>query len=180
MKTISLLLVVATLSIAPQTQAQGWLDSLKSMIGIEQEKAEMPNISDMVGSVTDSLGVTQSQASGGLGALFNYAKDNISAEQFSRLSGALPGVDELLKAAPDVSAMASEGGLGGLMDKAANYNESLKAINDLKKQFESLGLDPEMIAQFATKAKEYLDTEEGQQAKELLIEGLGKLTNSES
>ena len=175
MKKLSLLLAVATLSIAPHSQAEGWLDSLKSMIGMEQEKAETANISDMVSSVTDSLGVTESQANGGLGSLFNYAKDNITAEQFSQLSGALPGVDELVKAAPDVSAMASEGGLGGLMDKAANYNDSLKAINDVKKQFESLGLDAGMITQFAAKAKEYLDTEEGKQAKELLNKGLGKL-----
>lgn len=175
MKKINLLLAVAALSIAPHTQAQGWLDSLKNMIGIGQEKAATLNISDMVSSVTDSLGVTQTQASGGLSSLFNYAKDNISTEQFAQLSGALPGVDELLKVVPDVSEMASEGGLGGLMDKAANYNESLKAINNVKKQFESLGLDPEMIAQFATKAKEYLDTDEGKQAKELLSKGLGKL-----
>ncbi|MFT5312051.1 MAG: hypothetical protein ACI8Z9_000528 [Paraglaciecola sp.] len=175
MNRLNLLFFVAMLSTTPQTQAQSWLDSLKSMMGIEQEKAEALNINDMVSTVTDSLGVTQQQASGGLGSLFTLAKNNISAEQYSQLASVLPGVDTLLKAAPDVSAMTSEGGLSGLMDKAADYNESLKAINKVKKQFESLGLDPKMITQFAAKAKEYLDTEEGQQAKELLSKGLGKL-----
>jgi hypothetical protein len=175
MKKLSILLAIAALSFQPQVHAEGWLDSLKSLIGMSEEKPATPNIGDMVSSVTDSLGVTKTQATGGLGSLFNYAKDNISSEQFSQLSSALPGVGDLLKAAPDVSKMASEGGFGGLMDKAASYNDSLKAINDVKKQFEALGLDPEMITQFITKAKEYLDTDEGKQAKELLTKGLGKL-----
>jgi hypothetical protein len=175
MKKLNLLLVLAALSFQPQALAQGWLDSLKSMVGLGEEKPAAPNIGDMVSSVTDSLGVTQTQATGGLGSLFNYAKDNISSEQFSQLSAALPGVGDLIKAAPDVSKMASEGGFGGLMDKAASYNDSLKAINDVKKQFEALGLDPEMITQFIGKTREYLDTEEGKQAKELLTQGLGKL-----
>jgi hypothetical protein len=175
MKKVSILLAIAALSFQPQVHAQGWLDSLKSMIGMSEEKPATPNVSDMVSSVTDSLGVTESQATGGLGSLFNYAKGNISTEQFGQLSSALPGIGDLLKAAPDVSKMASEGGLGGLMDKATNYSDSLKAINDVKKQFEALGLDPEMISQFIGKAKEYLDTEEGKQAKELLSKGLGKL-----
>ena len=175
MKKISILLTVAALSFQPQVQAQGWLDSLKSMIGMGEEKAATPNISDMVSAVTDSLGVTESQATGGLGSLFNYAKDNISTDQFSQLSSALPGVGDLLKAASDVSKMASEGGIGGLLDKAADYSDSLKAINDVKKQFETLGLGPEMITQFIGKAKEYLDTDEGKQAKELLSKGLAQL-----
>jgi hypothetical protein len=175
MKKLSILLTIAALSFQPQVHAEGWLDSLKSMIGMGEEAPAAPNISDMVSSVTDSLGVTESQATGGLGSLFNYAKDNISAEQFGQLSSALPGVGDLLKSAPDVSNIASEGGLGGLLDKAADYSDSLKAINDVKKQFGALGLDPEMITQFIGKAKEYLDTEEGKQAKELLSKGLGNL-----
>jgi len=175
MKKIALLLAITALSIAPQSQAQSWLDSLKSMVGLSEEKAATPNISDMVSSVSDPLGVTQAQANGGLGSLFNYVKNHISSEQFKQLSAALPGVEALLNAAPDISTMSSEAGLSGLMDKAANYNESLNAINNVRKQFESLGLEPEMIMQFATKAKAYLDTEEGKQAQALLSKGLGKL-----
>jgi hypothetical protein len=46
-----------------------------------------------------------------------------------------------------------------LMDKAANYNDSLKAVNELKKQFEALGLKPEMIMQVVNSTKTYLDTD---------------------
>jgi hypothetical protein len=77
---------------------------------------------------------------------------------------------------PDISDMKSEGGLSGLMDKAANYNDSLKAANELKKQFESLGLSPEMITQVVTSAQTYLDTDEGKKIKEQLMQGLSSLS----
>jgi hypothetical protein len=92
------------------------------------------------------------------------------------LADSLPGVSDLLKSVPDVSKMSSEGGLGGLMDKAANYNDSLKALNDLKKQFEALGLKPEMIMQYVNAAKAYLDTDEGKKIKDTLMQGLSKIS----
>ena len=76
---------------------------------------------------------------------------------------------------PDVSKLSSAGGLGGLLDKAAEYSDSLKSINDVKKQFEALGLKPEMISSFVSSAQGYLDSEEGQSAKKVLTDGLGKL-----
>ncbi|MFQ3237025.1 MAG: hypothetical protein ACI9C4_002600 [Paraglaciecola sp.] len=186
MKKLSVLLTVAALSIQPQAHAQSWLDSIKSMLGLsaeqEQEQAQepepehvTPSVDGMVSSVTESLGVTSAQAFGGLGAIFNYAKENVSSDQYKQLAKALPGVSGLLEYVPDVSNMASEGALGGILDKAVSYNDSLQAINEVKKQFAVLGLKPEMITQFIAKAQSYLDTPEGQQAKNLLTQGLGKL-----
>jgi len=48
-------------------------------------------------------------------------------------------------------------------------------VNDLKKQFESLGLKPEMITDFVSTAQTYLDTEQGKEAKEILSQGISKL-----
>jgi hypothetical protein len=168
-------MLVSALILSPPSYAEGWLDSIKNFLGmsVEAEKPVMPNVTDMVGSVSESLGVSKEQALGGLGAIFNYAKNNISAEQFATISKSLPGVSDLLKAAPDVSQLESSTGLSGLMDKAASYNASLKAINDVKKQFEALGLQPEMITAFVQQAKAYLDTDEGKKIKDTLLQGLG-------
>jgi hypothetical protein len=111
-----------------------------------------------------------------LASIFNYAKDNISAEQFSGMSDSLPGLDSLMSAVPDISEVKSEGGLGGLMDKAANYSDSLKSLNELKKQFEALGLSPEMITKVVESAKTYLDTDEGKKIKDQLMQALTKLS----
>jgi len=112
-----------------------------------------------------------------MGAIFNYVKDNVSTEQFSTLANSVPGVEGLVSQMPDLSKLnsGSSEGLGGLLDKASQYSDSLKSINDVKKQFEALGLKPEMISNFISTAQSYLDTEQGQQAKQVLTDGLGKL-----
>ena len=77
---------------------------------------------------------------------------------------------------PDISQLnsGSSEGFGGLLDKASQYSDSLKSVNDIKKQFEALGLKPEMITSFISTAQSYLDTEQGQQAKQILTDGLSK------
>ena len=139
MKASYLLIVVSALVFSPQIHAEGWLDSLKNILGMETEAETpaMPNITDMVSSVSQSVGIDKSQAEGSLASIFNYAKENISVEQFNGLSSSLPGLDSLLGAVPDISEITSAGGLAGLMDEAANYNDSLKAVNELNKKFES-------------------------------------------
>ena len=135
----------------------------------------MPSTDGLVDMLTGSLDVNSDQASGGMGAIFNYVKNNVSTEQFSQLAKSLPGVEGLVGQMPDVSKLSSSEGLGGLLDKASEYSDSLKSINDVKKQFEALGLKPEMISSFVSSAQSYLDTEQGQQAKQVLTDGLGKL-----
>jgi hypothetical protein len=97
MKLQHLSLILAALAFSPQSHAEGWLDSLKSMLGmeVEAEKPAMPNVGDMISSVSRKLGVSNSQANGGLASLFNYAKGNLSTEQFSGLADSLPGVGDL-------------------------------------------------------------------------------------
>lgn len=176
MKKIYPLVLLSALAFAPQSHAEGWFDSIKSLFGMSEEVVETPNVSDMVSSVSESAGISQTQATGSLASIFNYAKDNITSEQFSKLSSSLPGLDGLLSSTPDVSQVASSGGLSGLMDKAASYSDSLNSLNELKKQFEALGLEPEQIMQVVNSAKAYLDTEEGQEIKAILMDGLGKLS----
>ena len=176
MKISYLFIILPALAFTPQSHAEGWLNSIKSMFGMEAETPAMPNVADMISSVSESVGIDKSQAEGSLASIFNYAKENVSAEQFSGLSDSFPGLDSLMGAVPDISEVASEGGLSGLMDKAANYNDSLKAVNELKKQFEALGLKPEMIMQVVNSAKSYLDTDEGKKIKEQLMQGLSQLS----
>lgn len=185
MKKLIVLLTVSTLSTSVLAQEASWLDSLKSMIGlgevkeqtVENNSSAMPSANGLVDMLTSSLDVNSAQASGGMGSILNYVKNNISTEQFGQLAKSLPGVDGLVSQMPDISKLksGSSEGLGGLLDKASEYSDSLKSINDVKKQFEALGLSPEMINTFISTAQSYLNTEQGQQAKQMLTEGLGKL-----
>ena len=63
----------------------------------DRSAAEM---SDLVGLLTQQLGVSEPQAAGGAGALFNYVKQQLSPADFGTVSSALPEVDGLVSAAP--------------------------------------------------------------------------------
>lgn len=178
MKKLIILLAISTLSTSAIAQEISWFDSLKNFVGLGENKEEtvkVPNTDGLVEILTSSLNVNTDQASGGMGAIFNYVKENVSTEQFSQLAKSLPGIDGLVNEMPDISKLSSSEGLGGLLDKASEYSDSLKSINDLKKQFEALGLKPEMISSFVASAQGYLNTEEGQKAKQIFTDGLGKL-----
>lgn len=131
---------------------------------------------DMIPLLTSALGVNKNQAQGGLGSLLGYAKEQLSSAESSQLSSALPGLDSLVGMAPKVDATSQQqSGIGGLLSTAAQYNDSLKGIDQLNQQFQSLGLKPEMIGQFANTAMQYLNSPQGQQAGALLKQGLGAL-----
>jgi hypothetical protein len=179
MKKLILLLTVTTLSSSAMAAETSWLDSLKNLVGLgetqEQSAVEKLSSDGLVNMLTSGLGVNTEQASGGMGSLLNYVKNNVTSDQFSQLASSVPGVEGLVGQMPDLSKLGSSEGLGGLLDKASEYSDSLKSINDVKRQFEALGLKPEMITSFIASAQRYLDTEEGQQAKQVLTEGLAKL-----
>lgn len=179
MKKFASVLLVSTLTFSAASHAEeSWFDSFKSMLGFgdsaEEVVAEVaPSLDGMLGALTDNLGVSAEQAEGGLASIMNYVKNNVSGEQFSELSSSIPGLDKVLEAVPAISG--DQGGMAGLLNKAAEYSDSLKGLNDLKQQFEALGLSPEMITGFIEQAKAYLDTPEGQEAKKVLTESLSSL-----
>lgn len=176
MKKIASLVLATTLTFSAASHAEGgWFESIKSMLGLGESAEEVvaeatPSMDGMIGALTQNLGVSADQAEGGLGSIMNYVKNNVSTDKFSALSSSLPGLDKVLGAVPAVSG--DEGGMAGLLSKAAEYNDTLKGLNDMKKQFEALGLSPEMITGFIQQASSYLDTPQGQEAKKILMDSL--------
>mgnify|MGYP003670514539 CR=1 FL=1 len=53
--------------------------------------------------LANQLGVSQQQASGGAGALFQTAKTNKAPQAFTTLSQSVPGLSDMLSAAPQTS-----------------------------------------------------------------------------
>ncbi|GLR70972.1 DUF2780 domain-containing protein [Agaribacter marinus] len=173
-------LLLSNLALSTNAVAEeSWFNSLLNAVGLGDSASDeveqvLPSAQGLLTHLTSNLDVTKPQAEGGMAALLNYAKQNISTDDFSALAKQIPGLDGLSSALPEVSDAAG-GNLSGILDAAANYNESLAALNDLRKQFESLGLDTEMIMGFVKQAQAYLDTEEGQQAKQMLSNALQNL-----
>jgi hypothetical protein len=177
MKTAHTLLLVAGLTLSQHASANDLLSSAKGLLNKTEQVSSGINVSDMISSVSKSVGISQSQATGGLGAIFDYAKNNISKEQLSTITQSLPQIDSLLQAVPAISGseQGSKDSLGGLLNQAKKYSSSLNSMANLQKQFESLGLDPEMIGKVIQGAYQYLESEQGQQVKALLEQGLRSL-----
>ncbi|MBO1256113.1 DUF2780 domain-containing protein [Alteromonas sp. 5E99-2] len=178
MKKITLICFTLGLSLSANVHAEGWLDSIKSALGFETTSTEQaPQLSaeGLLSSLTSNLGVNSEQAEGGLASLFNYAKNNVSSDTFSSLTSQIPGIDGYLSKLPDTSNLKQDG-ISGLLEQAAQYSDSLKSINELKSQFEALGLDTDMILKYVSQMQAYLDTEEGQNAKQLLTQSFSSLS----
>lgn len=65
---------------------------------------------DLIDQLTQSLGISGSQAEGGAAVLFKAAKDKLGAAEFDTQLGSVPGLYDLMKKAP-----AAGGGLGGML-----------------------------------------------------------------
>ena len=123
--------------------------------------------SKLIGSLVDKLGVSDEQATGGAGAVFKEAKNNMDPGDYSQLLKAVPGIDSLMSAAPQAGGLASTassllGGSGG----------SAKGMANLADSFSKLGLAPDMVNQFVPVILDYVQSEGGQQAMTLLKSAL--------
>ncbi|GAC31553.1 DUF2780 domain-containing protein [Paraglaciecola polaris] len=186
MKNIpALLIATLTLTLSTHASAVSSLDKLKGLVdstsstesvAVASSTSESFDVSSLVSMVSDNLGVSETQSQGGLASIFDYAKSNLSGTDYTQLAGSLPGLDSLLAYAPDIATDSSSksSGMSGLLSKASEYSSSLSAINELKQQFEALGLDTDMISSFVSQISTYISDDEDTQA--LLQSGLGKLT----
>ena len=123
--------------------------------------------SKLIGSLVDLLGVSPEQATGGSGAVFREAKNNMSAGDYSQLLKAVPGIDSLIAGAPEV---------GGLTGKASSLlggsSGSMKGMTALADSFGKLGLAPDMVNKFIPVILDFVQGEGGQQAMMLLQNAL--------
>ena len=100
---------------------------------------------EILNELTEKLGVTEEQAKGGAGAIFQRAKEILGDEHFSMVADVVPGMDALLNAAPESSGL---GAIGGLSSALGGGAEKLGGLASLAGGFEGLGLDSGMVGKF--------------------------------
>ena len=117
---------------------------------------------DLTGLLTQQLGVSQSQAEGGAGAIFQMAKSNMQDAAFSKVSSSVPGMQTLLAAAPAAKSVASGKGLGGLASMAgAAVGGNAGNLLGLAGSFQQLGLAPDMAQKFMPIVIQYVQESGG-------------------
>ena len=129
---------------------------------------------DLITTLVDTLGITKDQAKGGSGALFQNAKDNLSADDFQKVSDAVPDMDEYLAAAP---AAETKSGLGGALGSSLSSlgGDAAKAgsMLDLTSAFLKLGMDSGTLGKFVPVVLDFVQSKGGESLVGLL-KGLWK------
>lgn len=87
----------------------------------------------LVGQLQDELGVTQTQAVGGTGALLQLAKNQLGTDTMSNLSSDASGLTSLL------------GGGNSMTDSLLS---NISSMDGVQSAFSALGMDSAMIQQF--------------------------------
>ncbi|MGS0825634.1 DUF2780 domain-containing protein [Shewanella sp. 0m-8] len=167
--TASLLAITALLS---TPASAGILDQLGQATETAKAPSEQAESSDLVGSVMSQLGLSQTQAKGGLGSLLSLAKSSLGSNDFSSIADSIPGIDGLLSAAPELN---SDSGMSGLLSKAGGLGESLQGGAMVYDAFEKLGISKELAAPMVDIVKGYLDTNGSAGTADLLMKGLNSI-----
>jgi hypothetical protein len=128
--------------------------------GVQPAVAAAQASPELVGLLSKEIGATPEQSAGAAGTLFGLAKSRLSADDFSQVSKAVPGMDTLLKAAPAASTGAAGalsqigGSAGGLAPAAASFSK--------------LGLKPDMVAKAVPVLTSFVTKSGGAQVGSLL------------
>ena len=129
--------------------------------------------SELVNLLMSQLGVTQQQATGGAGAIFKAAQDNLKPDEFKQIEQAVPEADNLINAAPKVEQPSSMGGLGSLTSMAKNVSPKLGAGAELAQSFDKLGLEKQMIGKFSDIVVDYCKQKGGNMVSSLMQKAIG-------
>ncbi len=121
----------------------------------------------LVRLLTQQLGVTESQAQGGAGSIFNFAKEKLSSQEFSQVSNSVPEMKGLLDAAPKKESKMG-GMLGGAVSMFGGGGSSLEGLASLASSFAQLGLSPDMVNQFVPVILNYVKINGGETVSNLL------------
>jgi hypothetical protein len=119
----------------------------------------------------NTLNVSEDQAKGGAGAVFSAAETNMSPQEFSTVSKALPGIESLMAAAPMIGKMGGSS-LGGASSMLGGLSGSAGAMTGLVQVFSQLGLGSGMVAKFTDIILQFAGSEGGQEVMNLLKNAL--------
>jgi len=122
---------------------------------------------ELIDMLTSGLGVKEDEAKGGTGLLMNLAKEKLGAGDFGQIANVIPGVDDLIKTAPE----ADTGIMGTLGKMASGMGGSMGQLGTLASLaggFSKLGLDADMIGKFVPIILSFVQQKGGKDIGDLL------------
>lgn len=126
-------------------------------------------MNELISQLVQQLGVQEGQAKGGAGVLLKLAQEKLGGD-FSKVSQAIPGAEDLIKGAPESGGAAKM--LGGLMSAVGGGKAGDLAA--LAGSFSQLKLDPSMIGKFVPVILNFVQSKAGKDVVALLAKALQK------
>ena len=126
---------------------------------------------ELIGQLVSKLGVQEGQAKGGAGLLFKLAKDKLGGD-FSKVAAAVPGVNDMMSAAPQAGGAAKL--VGGLLGAMGGKAQGLAGLASLAGGFSQLKLDSWMVTKFVPIILEFVKGKGGAEVVGLLSKVLQK------
>ena len=121
---------------------------------------------ELVNQLVSSLGISEDQANGGAGLIFNFAKEKLGGD-FSQVTDAIPEVSNLMDKAPSEG-----GGIGGMLGGvASSLGGSIGGASNLMSLaggFSKLNLDSGLIGKFVPIILSFVQGKVGDSVKNLL------------
>jgi Protein of unknown function VcgC/VcgE (DUF2780) len=117
----------------------------------------MGGATDIVSGLTKSLGVTESQAAGGVGSVLTLAQEKLVAGDFDKIAAVIPGSQKYLDMAKSLGAVT------GPIGNAAGLNSALG----------KLGISPATASKFVPAVTDFVGKAGGKDVGKLLSSALG-------
>ena len=186
--------IACTFLLAAALPAMACSKSTESAAGAPALNKDLATSAGLNNTLTSKLGISEQQATAAVGSVLSLAKGKLSPEEYGKLSGAIPGAESYLAAAPDIAvpkapnavtppsadsiaagpvaaadstaAGAADSGAAGA-DAAAAAGQSV-GMSALSSAFSKIGLPPETAKQFVPVLTEYVGKVGGPEAANIL------------
>lgn len=121
---------------------------------------------ELIQQLTQQLGVSDQQAKGGVGLILDLVKSQVSGDEFSQVSSAIPQADELVDSAPKQTSVGDA--IGGLVSSVTGSDSGLGGLASLVSGFGKLDLDSDMVSKFLPVVLSFVQSKGGDTIKNIL------------
>ncbi|MFT7568026.1 MAG: hypothetical protein ACI846_002342 [Pseudoalteromonas distincta] len=125
----------------------------------------------MIEYAAKQLNLSESTVSASFGSLLKVAQDNLSPENFSLISKAVPDAQSYLDKAPKVE----KSSMSSLLSSAGDAGKKAESVDYLNTVFKKLGVSSEQASGLLSSFSGYLDKSGYKEASTLLKKGLSFL-----
>ncbi|MCW8866552.1 MAG: DUF2780 domain-containing protein [Colwellia sp.] len=159
---LSMTLSALTLPSMAVELPSGLTEQLKQSKKVEEVKSNA-----LLSYAANKLGMSEEKVASGLGSLFKVAKDNLSKDNFTMLSSAIPDINSYINQAPESSKSAITSLFG-----SNDTTKKVESANYLDSAFKKLGIPKESLPTMVNTVTGYLESNGYGEAAGMLKKGL--------